>query len=343
MPRGAGHGGRRRRRRAGTSDAVRRKAGPRRVRPGQPAPKTLRPAPPDPSNGQLMEFMQAMFDRQGKTQRDLIDLISERVQRAEGAIRQVDTRLSDWQDRYDRRLTEMQGNIDNMELAAAGRAYREDAAKMTSIERKMSQHQSQSQPPTSASGSRQDEFLVIIGGFRQEAPREEIQTFWDQNIVPKMRPVWAMDHDELDIPYLLGSVVHLRFSSQLLALRCMSAFRSAALTFQDEGHDEPIKIWATLRKSKEHQAKNRRLMRTAAMFQQYNRLSNGMDTYKLVCWRSACIVVGSRRICRLMPNQTWEFSPSWFIKDVWTKNEAFLRERAINILNDDIAFSAAVP
>lgn len=40
---------------------------------------------------------------------------------------------------------------------------------------------------------------------------------------------------------------------------------------------------------------------------------------------------------------TWEFSPTWFVQDVWTKNEAFLRESAIKILNDDIASSAAVP
>lgn len=83
-------------------------------------------------------------------------------------------------------------------------------------------------------------------------------------------------------------------------------------------------------------------MRTAAMLQLFSHVSGGVDTYKMVCWRSGCIVVGGRRRCRLTPNQTWEFSPTWFVQDVCTKGKAFLRDSAVNILSDDIASTAGV-
>lgn len=83
-------------------------------------------------------------------------------------------------------------------------------------------------------------------------------------------------------------------------------------------------------------------MRTAAMFQQYSRVSNGLEIYKMVCWRRTSIVVGGRRICRLTPGQTWEFSPSWFVQAVWTKNDTILKDSAIKLLNDDIASSAGI-
>lgn len=54
------------------------------------------------------------------------------------------------------------------------------------------------------------------------------------------------------------------------------------------------------------------------------------------------MVIGGRRICRLTPEQTWEFSNNWFAPDLWTKNEVFLRDSAIKILNGDVAASAGV-
>lgn len=149
------------------------------------------------------------------------------------------------------------------------------------------------------------------------------------------------DVDEVDVPYLFGFVLHFRFSSATSARRCMASLCSAALQISEEGH-EVIRVWATIRRAKEHQARNSRLMRTAAMLQQYIRLGSGIEMYKFVCWRSDCVVVGGRRICRLTPQQTREFSANWFIPDVWAKSATFLRESAIEILSDGIAASAAV-
>lgn len=70
----------------------------------------------EPSNGEMMQLMETMLARQERTTKEFCDLISGRVQKTEQAITLVDSWLSDLQDRYDRRLTELQAQLDNIEL-----------------------------------------------------------------------------------------------------------------------------------------------------------------------------------------------------------------------------------
>lgn len=225
-------------------------------------PKTLRSSP-EPSNGQTMKLMEAMFARQERTTTEFCDLITDRLQKTEQTITHVDSRLSDLRDRYDRRLTELQAQLDNIEFQGVGMQDKEardrlarleqnmkqDAAKMANLEKKLSQAPPPSAPPVgSGPATRTDENVIIVGGLRQETPRDEIQGHWTATIFPKLQETFTADFDEVDIPYLLGSVLHLRFSSAVSARRCVAAIRSAPLQMHEEG-EETIKIWATVRKS----------------------------------------------------------------------------------------------
>lgn len=274
----------------------------------------------EPSNGQMMQYTETMFARQEKTTKEFCDLITDRVQRTEHSILLVDSRLSDLHDRY-RRLTELQAQLDNIEFIGTTTQDKEARDRLAKLEKDMKQDAAKMARLQAGDTARGDPG-ALDGNDPSEAPR--------------------VAHGRLRrgrCAVLVGLRAALAVLLAAWARKCVSSIKSAATQILEEGH-EAIKVWATIRKTKEHQARNRRLMRTAAMFQQFNRLCSGMETYKLVCWRSGCVVVGGRRICRLTPQQTWEFSPNWFAPDVWTKNETFLREAATKILNDGIAASA---
>lgn len=82
-----------------------------------------------------------------------------------------------------------------------------------------------------AAHSRSDEITVMAGGVRQETSREEMHASWQNGI-----------------SYLLGSTLPWRFSSLPSAQRYMAAAQSASTPIkEEEGYDEPIKVWATLR------------------------------------------------------------------------------------------------
>lgn len=98
---------------------------------------------------------------------------------------------------------------------------------MAHLEKKLSQDAGGSPP------ARIGENVIIIGGFRQETPREDIQGHWAATTLPKLQEKFAADFDEVDVPYLLGSVLHLRFSSAVSARRCVAAARSALLQIHE--------------------------------------------------------------------------------------------------------------
>lgn len=144
-----------------------------------------------------------------------------------------------------------------------------------------------------------------------------------------MKHIRVREPPKLEAPYLLGSVVHARFATRQELRTYVDQVRildQTTRTFRG-----PV-IWAAVQQTKERRTRSKRLLRATEVLQKHSVVQSLKEkpAYKLVCWRSATVVMGHSRVCIISDGGSMvAWIPDWYAADLYTEKQDII-EAEIN-------------
>lgn len=285
---------------------------------GQPATTTTHILmAPEPSAREIMTLLQQILNDQMQDR----DAISERFIYVQHGLDHVNRRL----DGHEGHLTALEQRINEQASAALERATAAEArtiaaanaqfnqlqAKITALEERQ-QKLAVQRPPSSSSTS--PDFHLVVAGFKRETPKDTIDkiTRTVLSTTPagtKMlrdadslasssssSPAW-----EVYAPYVLGSICLIKCPMESQDRQLLAQVRGA---FGREvvAAGQTLRLYISVQKTKPERDRNKRLTTIAATVQQAvssSHKASQEQAWRLVCWISACIIVGEKRVASL--------------------------------------------
>lgn len=261
----------------------------------------------EPSNADLMALMNAQFDRTENTK----EMFLHRQQRAEASDSKINAIESKLKDLETRKTTDDDARVRlENDLTAQVKRTRisfdtlkkdadSKAKQLTELNRKVQEvsiiNAGAPTPGVALTATRAEEMstTAIIGGFGRYLPEQVFLHRFNQFVRPRILPD-ILQCGEVDSPFLVGSSIQFRATSVSAARSLVSSERTASISLKD--NDLDMRIYATMQKTREQKDRTQQLMKMGEKVQSYY---NGAhcETNMTVCWRSAGIVVGGKRIC----------------------------------------------
>lgn len=295
--------------------------------------KTRRGHDPEPTNNDLLVYMKSMFESntaQLKKLEGRFDHHERRLSDVEEGYKQMASRLNESdraeKNKIDELSKQMQSNM------------REVTKRLNDLAKKQEQVSTAASSATAAPQNPND-FIVIVNGFKRETPRGQLHKLFDRFVKPKVAA--ALQEAEYEAPYLLSSCIHVRCGSACQQRDLLAALRSEKVVFTLDGVE--YNIFGTTQKSRHQRDRNRRLMRIASYIQNCAHGGGETETYKMVCWRSACVVWADRRIVNLAQDlATLNFhDDKWHSTELYSQDIVSMKEEMRRIVADDVADSEA--
>lgn len=169
---------------------------------------------------------------------------------------------------------------------------------------------------------------MVINGFPQETPQGSIMMTW--HFGGCARPIRS-----------LSSSLHIRCGSASQARAVVATVREAPMrcTFHGKG----LTLRASVEKTRHKKDRTRRLMKMCAELQTFATTdAKDMDTWKLVCWRSASLVFNDTRVLQLSCDlKTVTLKDNCWDSDRFPSANATIESAIQSALDEDIANSHA--
>lgn len=291
----------------------------------------------EPTNRDLMKFLKVMQDSQSIA----LKQISNRIGEAEIRIAKVEEATT-------ARLNSVEAKLEHLELGdGADREARTKIAELEetikNMDKLFKQFQAQAHAARTSAGSssstmnRADECLVIIGGFKKETPRGQLEEVWAKQMLKEIEKHIDLRTYEVFCPYMLSSVLFARCPDSASARAFVALIRRLNLVVRLKGVD--YNIWGTLQKPKEVKARNRRLMRLVGYLKDFlGPEVQQNENYKCVCWSSGTIIMNDTRICKVVHtganNFELTFCDEWYDNRTFRSGASAIEEGARKLMKD---------
>lgn len=306
-------------------------------------------APQQPTNSDLLQYMQMMFAKQESATDTVYKTLNKRLTDHDDNLGRLTKQIGDLNERLDnmelsgvgelneatmRRLDAMEKNDKDLlhRLSMIEKDGKEATAKLAAT---IQEHQQQL-PPVQGQVAGD---VVQVQGFQRETPQGVIMKVYNKVIKPRLDSRFDMSPWDVRSPYMLSSQLHIKCSSPVQARQVVAALREAPLRCKAQGAD--VELYANLQKTQTQKDRSRRLMRMTAKILSFSTTTaKTTPTWKLVCWRSASIVVDNFRILKLdMNNKDITMSDGWWSSERFTSAQATIETAIRETLEEDLAYS----
>lgn len=268
----------------------------------------------EPTNRDLMAFLQGMQAQQALAMQGLVSRLA-----------QTESRIENLEGTTTRRFTELETRAAGEDRAAATRVrtleenMNSKIAELSAKMERIATSAAAAQSSTTAVHTRGDDGLeatVVLGGWPQETPRGAIEDSFRQHALPAI---------QADM-----SSLQAKCSSPSQARSLVAAVRRLQISFPFQSGR--INMYATLQKPREIREKNRALMKLASTLQEG--MTQGLpraETWRCVCWASSSIVIADCRILKLTRNAdgcyTVTFIENWYSPRIFSTPKEELESR----------------
>lgn len=167
----------------------------------------------------------------------------------------------------------------------------------------------QNATPAGSSNNKPHELTVVVGGCARDTPSERIMNFINKWIrqVPSGPQVLEQGRARVQSPYLLSSVGHISISRAHEVLGRQLVQEGCSWQKQVKVGDMQIKPWIGIQKPVEERRRNRKLRALSKVLLDklpVDNMDKAREPWRVVCWRSATVILQNKRIVTLERDQT---------------------------------------
>lgn len=287
----------------------------------------------EPTNRDLMMFLRNMQDSQSTPLRQLNTRLGE-----------AEVRIARVEDATIARLDNVEAKLESMELSEG--ADISARARITELEatiRKMDQlfkhiqsNATAASSSTSLAAPRMDDNLVILGGFKRETPRGQLEEVWARQLLKEIEKNVDLRGYEAFCPYMLSSVLFARCPDSSSARSLVSLVRRLNLTAKIKGIN--YNIWATLQKPKEVKPLESAPVEVGGVLEGFLGADVPQtENWKCVCWSSGTIILNDTRVCKVSHTgglYELKFCDEWYDNKTFRSGASAIEEGAHKIMKD---------